>query len=87
MAHERIIFEVDAERFVADTAAGPGLCKGCEMPRHGKTCVWSMVCSNVLNGAIFKREKSGGNDHGTERRDTVADAMAEIYNGGGYTGD
>lgn len=86
MASERIIFEVNGARFVADTAAGPDQCSRCEMPRHGKTCVWSMVCSNVLAGAVFKREKPAGG-HDTAAKAAKAEAMAEIYQGGGYTGD
>lgn len=101
MEANRIIVEIEGCRLVADSAIGPGLCSRCEMPRRGKTCVWSMVCSNVTNGAIFRRARDTGGDQATKRRDTVgdqatelldtvadtvADAMAEIYNGG-YAGD
>lgn len=75
----------------AKANAGRGSCRDCSLNngRGAKTCPWSMVCSNVVNGANFSIYESPQMKKAREERELArhSDAMCEEYRTRRYHGD
>lgn len=75
----------------AKANSGRGACRDCSLNtgRGAKTCPWSMVCSNVVNGANFERYESAAMKRVREERAMAdhAEAMTRECRGRRYHGD
>lgn len=70
---------------------GRGACRDCSLNagRGAKSCHWSMVCSNVLNGANFRVYETEAMKKAREERALARhdEAMAREYDGKRWNGD
>lgn len=83
-----VIVVKDGQVFRAKTSDGRGACRDCELSKGGRTCVWSMVCSNVTNGARFKRYKTSADRKAEkEAEEARAKSMMQSYEKRGWNGD
>lgn len=74
--------------FRAKTSDGKGACRDCELGKGGRTCIWSMVCSNVTNGARFRRyETPAERKAKKEAEEARQAALMASYNKRGWNGD
>lgn len=84
----RITVEINGVTYTADSTAGPGRCGDCTIPHKGKACVWSMVCANVVDGAVFKvTQPHPGTPEGGGEKTEREDPRIEMYQKNRYNGD